>query len=415
VAQNGVFPCVHGPISAATVPHAEGRDFGNWYPAQLTIEKKLEPAGDPGSFDLLVNGAPVFRFPINGDRITLSDLPPGRYSVREQAVAPTDPSLYKTTVNCRPRVTRFGQFLRGDTFTGLDLVAGDSGTCTVYNVRTGFPAIAARKRGPAFAVAGDTLRYQLLVTNPGDVAFPAASLAVTDDDCDDPPRLVSKRGDTTPETLDPGDRWIYGCSRATTAGADCERRDITNAAAVSAATAAGETVTGDDSIATDLLCPEPSEPTEPSDPEPSPYPQPAPPLPPGVVPLDPPGPQPPQPPAVPGPVAPAAPTPPRAGDVARARLEFRRATQGCLRARVPRVDLGGTRIYRVRIFVNGRLRRSLDVRTLQSRVRPRITLAAGRRYRVTARVAFELGSGTPPLSLTQTVRTCPPQAPRFTG
>jgi hypothetical protein len=386
----------------------------------LTIEKKLEPASDPGSFDLLVNGNPVFRFPRDGESITLSDLPPGRFTVSERAVAPTDPSLYKTTVNCRRDATRFGRFVGGDTFTGLDLVAGQRGTCTFYNVRTGFPAIAIRKRGPAFAVAGDTLRYRLLVTNPGAVPFPEESVAATDDDCDDPPRLVSKRGDTTPETLDPGDRWTYGCSRTTTAGADCERRDITNAAAVSAATAGGETVTDDDSISTDLLCPEPepepeSEPESESESEPSPYPQPAPPLPPGVLPLDPPGPQPPQPPGVPGPVVPVAPTPPRAADVARARFEFRRATQRCLRTRVPRVDLSGTRISRVRIFVNGRLRRALDVRTLQSRVRPRIALPPGRRFRVTARVEFEIGSATPPLSLTQTVRTCPPPPPRFTG
>jgi hypothetical protein len=80
------------------------------------------------------------------------------------------------------------------------------------------------------------------------------------------------------------------------------------------------------------------------------------------------------------------------------------------------VTVSGTRISRVRIFVNGRPRRTLNVRILQRRVRTRITLAPGR-HRVTARVAFELGSGTPPVSLMQTVRICPPRAhaPRFTG
>ena len=80
------------------------------------------------------------------------------------------------------------------------------------------------------------------------------------------------------------------------------------------------------------------------------------------------------------------------------------------------MNLSGTRIARVRIFVNGRLRRGLNVRTLQSRVRPRVTLARGS-YRVVARVTFELGSGTPPITLAQPVRICPPPAaaPNFPG
>jgi hypothetical protein len=159
-------------------------------------------------------------------------------------------------------------------------------------------------------------------------------------------------------------------------------------------------------------------PPEPPGPEPPPGP---PEPPPGVIPIDPPGPEPPPglepPPGVVRPVAPAGPTPPRAGDAARARFLFRRATRRCLGTRVPRVNLRGTRIARVRIFVNGRLRRRLNVRTLQSRVRPRVTLAPGRRFRITARVTFERGSGTPPVSLTRTVRTCPrqPPAPPVTG
>ena len=82
----------------------------------------------------------------------------------------------------------------------------------------------------------------------------------------------------------------------------------------------------------------------------------------------------------------------------------------------PALDLSGTRVSRVRIFVNGRLRRGLNLRTLQSRVRPRITLAPGR-YRVTARVSFELGSETPPVTLTRIVRICGQRAgaPNFTG
>ena len=46
-----------GDRSTSTpTPNVEGRDFGNWFPARLTVEKRLFPATDPGRFDLLVNG-----------------------------------------------------------------------------------------------------------------------------------------------------------------------------------------------------------------------------------------------------------------------------------------------------------------------------------------------------------------------
>jgi hypothetical protein len=44
----GLFGCGWGPIVADTTPNAQGRDFGNWLPAQLTVEKQLAPPDDPG-------------------------------------------------------------------------------------------------------------------------------------------------------------------------------------------------------------------------------------------------------------------------------------------------------------------------------------------------------------------------------
>jgi hypothetical protein len=78
------------------------------------------------------------------------------------------------------------------------------------------------------------------------------------------------------------------------------------------------------------------------------------------------------------------------------------------------VNLSGTHIRSVRVFVNGRLRRNLNVSTLQRRVTPRVTLPPGR-YRVTARVAFQRGAGTPLVTLTQVIRICAAAQPRFTG
>jgi len=82
------------------------------------------------------------------------------------------------------------------------------------------------------------------------------------------------------------------------------------------------------------------------------------------------------------------------------------------------VNLAGTRIASVRVFVNGRLNRGLTLKSIQARVTPRVTLRPGRRYRVTARVTFQRGTGSPPVTLTTVVRVCAARhagRPTFTG
>jgi hypothetical protein len=82
------------------------------------------------------------------------------------------------------------------------------------------------------------------------------------------------------------------------------------------------------------------------------------------------------------------------------------------------VSFQGTRIARIQVFVSGRLRRGLTVQTLQRRVTPRVTLRPGR-YRLTVRVTFERGTGSPAASLTRPIRICAPRKaaarPPFTG
>ena len=72
----GFLHCGWGPISTASTPNAQGRDFGNWVPASLTVEKQLWPADDPGRFDLKVNGETVKAAAGDGDKVTIS-LAPG--------------------------------------------------------------------------------------------------------------------------------------------------------------------------------------------------------------------------------------------------------------------------------------------------------------------------------------------------
>jgi hypothetical protein len=225
------------------------------------------------------------------------------------------------------------------------------------------------------------------VTNPGDVAFPASGVQVQDASCDAPPRLVSKRGasgvDATPDTLDPGDTWVFGCTRVTAAGADCAPSLLENTGVVTG-TAGGSTVDDEDFIATVLLCPG----------QPSPLPE-----------VDP---------DEPAAVVPPGPEPPEAGAAGVAGLMLRGAASGCIVPRAPRVPVRGTRMRRIDVYVDGRRARSLGVGTLQAGAGPRVRLAPGF-HRITVRIAFEPGAATPPVTLTRTVEICGPGAPRFTG
>jgi hypothetical protein len=388
-----MFPCAWGPISMAKTTYARGRDFGNYQSAPLVVRKELEPSGDPGRFDLLVNSRVVVAAAGDGSRRMVA-VGPGVYTVSEAAVAGTNPADYRSTVECK-RDTRRNQVRAGGVYERLTLSSGERVVCTFRNVRNGAPAIAIDKTGPATAGAGETLRYTLYVTNPGYVPFPAASVRVTDPNCDDPPELVGKGGDATQSTLDPGDTWTYGCSRKTTAAADCTPSVVPNTAAVTG-TAGGVSVSDEVSIVTSLTCP----PTPPT-------PQPPAPQPPAPQPL---------PPAPPSPLVPPGPKPPDAGDAARAGFLVRQATRGCIRGRVPRLSFQGTRIARIQVFVNGNLRRRLTLQTLQRRVTPRVTLPPGS-YRLAVRVTFQRGTGSPPVTFRRRIRICAAKAarPPFTG
>lgn len=410
---NGRFPCAGDLINVNTSPNVTGEDFGNWFPARLTVRKVIEPADDLGQFDLFVDDTLVLGAAGDGDSTTIG-LPPGVYDISEVAVGSTNAADYSSTVECRRTVTRRGGQRPGTVWEDLPLAAGDVARCTFRNIRAGFPAIAITKvASTEVATAGDTLRYTLYVTNPGAVPFPADGVVVSDPICDASPALDEKQDDSGADvsegTLDPGDTWIYTCSQRTTdPGNSCEPSRVDNTATVTG-TANGRTVDDDDFASIILLCPDQPEPPGPPQPPEPPEP-PGPPGPPG------PGPEP----EVPGPVVPPGPAPPNAGDAATARFLFRQATRRCITNRVPRVNFSGTHIRRVRIYVNGRLRSGLTVETLQRRVTPRVTLAPGR-YRVTARITFQRGSGTPRVTLSRVIRICgvaaaqPAPPPAVTG
>lgn len=405
----GLFGCGWGPIDAAATPYAQDRDFGNWVPASLTLEKQLWPADDPGRFDLLVNGETVKAAAGDGDTVTIP-VAPGSYDVSEAAAAGTDPSLYTSTVTCRAVTSRRGGLRNGTAWNGLVLRAGEHGSCTFVNARDGAPGIAIQKTGPAKAQAGDTLDYDLFVTNPGDLPLRADRVTVTDSRCDDPPRLVTKNGDPSPGTLDPGDTWTYECSYATPdAGDDCEIRTVTNVATASGS-AAGTTVSDDATVTTTIECPEaPPEPPLPPEPEPEPQPQPEPE--PGPAPVPPlPGPAPsPQPPFVPeGPVV------PDAGDGGTAGISA--SNVRCVR-RASEIRLTGRRMSVIAVRVDGRRLSTRAIRVLQHSATPLTRVVSPGRHLLSVRVTFERGSATSPVTLTRTIVVCgrAAQSPRVTG
>jgi uncharacterized repeat protein (TIGR01451 family) len=181
-----------------------------------------------------VNGRVAFPAAGNGARVTLR-LPPGTYNVAERAVAPTDPTVYRSSMVCSDQTRRGTR--RTIVSQDVRLTAGQRVTCTFTNVRPGSPAIAIKKLAPTIADAGVTLHYRLVVTNPGDVAFQRANVVVSDPSCDDDPELVDQQDasgtDDTPRTLDPGDTWTYRCSRRTPdGGAACEFTTVDNTGTV---------------------------------------------------------------------------------------------------------------------------------------------------------------------------------------
>jgi hypothetical protein len=145
-----------------------------------------------------------------------------------------------------------------------------------------------------------------------------------------------------------------------------------------------------DDFETPLTCPPPG----PTPPEPTPQPQPEPPA--------------------PIPVETPSLAPPTAGVAGASSVS---PIRGCLR-HGSRVVVSGSRIASITVTVGGRRVGGLRVQPLQRRAIIQVVgNPAPGRYRVTATIRFQRGSGTPTVRLTRTVRVCAraAQAPNFTG
>jgi uncharacterized repeat protein (TIGR01451 family) len=91
------------------------------------------------------------------------------------------------------------------TVTGTDELGGKDSDADTETVTIIKPAALVVKEGNQFAYPGDTVTFTFAVTNNGDA--PLSDVAVTDDRCA-PVTRVS--GD---DLLDPGEKWIFTCSK----------------------------------------------------------------------------------------------------------------------------------------------------------------------------------------------------------
>jgi hypothetical protein len=79
------------------------------------------------------------------------------------------------------------------------------------------------------------------------------------------------------------------------------------------------------------------------------------------------------------------------------------------------VRLVGTHLARIRVDVDGRLAGQRTLQLLQRITRPLSHTFGPGRHRLSVHVTFERGAGTPPVTLSRTIRVCGSAPPRFTG
>jgi hypothetical protein len=157
--------------------------------------------------------------------------------------------LYTCTMDVPAHTDGDTQLVNTATLTGKDRDDEPVSDTDTHSTQILHPAVGIDKTGPLSATAGELIEFTMTVTNGGD--RPLHNVAVNDPRCVTVPTLQAKnRGagpDPSPDTLDPGDSWIYTCSAQTQAG----QTQFDNTATVTA-TDGGRDVTASDSHTTPL-------------------------------------------------------------------------------------------------------------------------------------------------------------------
>ncbi len=146
----------------------------------LGVVKRLVPAGDPGRFDLLVNGGVVTANAGDGDGGSLTVNAPTA-TVGEAAVTPANAADYVTAIECRAGGGAGAVVASASGAGPLDVPigGGDDIVCTFTNTRRGNSDLGLTKSASsATAPPGGTVTYRLTITNNG--PDPAPNTVVTD-------------------------------------------------------------------------------------------------------------------------------------------------------------------------------------------------------------------------------------------
>ena len=123
--------------------------------------------------------------------------------------------------------------------TGSDELGGEDSDEDSESVTIIRPSALVVKEGNVFAYPGDTVTFSFAVTNNGNT--PLSDVVVTDDRC---APVVRVSGDAA---LDPGETWMYGCSKQIPAGHRIgDENPIRNVATASGKDQLGKTVTSSD-------------------------------------------------------------------------------------------------------------------------------------------------------------------------
>jgi hypothetical protein len=351
--------------------------------AKIVVVKHTAPADTAAAktaFDFSLNPGAISYSLTDGDSDTRTVEPGKAYTVTE---ADARAKGYKlTAIDCTSGTSDVAT--RSATVTPA---AGETVTCAYTNTKL-VTAIDIEKSGPATATAGDLLTYTLDVTNPGEMPFAAADVAVTDARCNAAPVLQSTNLETTPAVLNPGDHWTYTCQVQTAAG----QTSVLNVADVTGTDENHNVVTDEDTFTTTLTQPPP-----PSTPQPP------------VTPVTPAQAVAPAQQQVAGVTA----TSPRRGTAAL------RGPRACPRTTTVSATVTGRQIRRVTFLVGGKKVKTMTKADRNGRFVLKLRMSSLRRgaNAVVARVEFTAASGTRTRSLRITITRCAAQAvqPKFTG
>jgi Prealbumin-like fold domain len=205
------------------------------------------------TYDVTATGSPLTNVTLSDDKCSSISAPTKTGGNDDDTLDLGETWHYTctTTVSANHAAGEEDPIVNTATAKGTDETQTERTSTDTHSTDIRHVAIAIDKQGPASVNAGDTIGYTLDVTipAPGDTSFDEAKVVVTDQGCDAAPQLSSKNGDSSPGTLDPGDRWTYVCQHQT---ATTDSGSYLNTGNVEGTNKDGKKVTATDQVTTTI-------------------------------------------------------------------------------------------------------------------------------------------------------------------